>query len=155
LYLKKNSKNIKNFSIESILKEELTLDPRHKSVQIDFLAKIEQVKNDLLNELNILKSEGALIAAYGAAAKGNTLLNYCGIDSTKISYVIDRNPIKQGKKLPGSLIPIHSEEFLEINPPDVILILPWNLSSEILFQLDWLKNNGTKFIRAIPRLEYL
>jgi hypothetical protein len=155
LYLKKNSKNIKNYSIESILKEELTLDPRHKSVQIDFLAKIEQVKNDLLSELNTLKSKGAVIAAYGAAAKGNTLLNYCGIDSTKISYVIDRNPIKQGKKLPGSLIPVHSEEFLEINPPDVILILPWNLSSEILSQLDWLKNNGTKFIRAIPRLEYL
>ena len=155
LYLKKNSKNVKNCSIELILKEELTLDPRDKSVQGDFLGKIQQVKNDLVNELNFLKSKGMVIAAYGAAAKGNTLLNYCGIDSTKISYVVDRNPIKQGKKLPGSLIPIHSEQFLEINPPDVVLILPWNLSSEIISQLDWLKNNGTKFIRAIPQLEYL
>jgi hypothetical protein len=94
------------------------------------------------------------VAAYGAAAKGNTLLNYCGIDSHLIDYVVDLNPHKQGNFLPGSRIPIVSATELEQNTPDVLLVLPWNLAGEIKAQLSSFTVNGMKLLRAIPKLEY-
>ena len=94
------------------------------------------------------------VAAYGAAAKGNTLLNYAKIDSSLISYVVDLNPSKQGKLLPGSRIPVVSEQSLRDSIPDVLFILPWNLAAEIKEQLNWLVKNNTKFMRAIPRVEF-
>jgi len=96
-----------------------------------------------------------VVAAYGAAAKGNTLLNYLGVDSDLVEYVIDLNPHKQGKYLPGSKIPIVGIEHLNENPPDVLLVLPWNLANEIKTQLTYVANMNTmKFLRAVPNLEY-
>ena len=77
-----------------------------------------------------------------------------GVKSDTIDYVVDRNPHKQGKYLPGSQIPIVSEDYLQNNPPDVLLILPWNLAVELSQQLEYLKKQGVKFLRAIPSLEY-
>jgi hypothetical protein len=112
------------------------------------------VKSDLLEELERIKKSGKTVAAYGAAAKGNTLLNFVGVKSDNIDYVVDRNPHKQGKYLPGSHIPIVSEDYLQNNPPDVLLILPWNLAVELSQQLEYLQRQGVKFLRAIPSLEY-
>jgi hypothetical protein len=113
-----------------------------------------RTKLDLLAELVKCKKDGIRVAAYGAAAKGNTLLNYSGIASDLIEYVVDLNPYKQGNLLPGSRIPIVGENRLMESPPDVLLILPWNLFDEIKEQLSYLSNHGTKFLRAIPKLEY-
>jgi hypothetical protein len=110
---------------------------------------------DLVAELVKYRKEGIRVAAYGAAAKGNTLLNYSGIDSDLIEYVVDLNPHKPGSFLPGSRIPIVSDQVLNENPPDVLLVLPWNIIDEVKLQLNQLSGEGMKFLRAIPRLEYI
>ena len=93
------------------------------------------------------------IAAYGAPAKGNTFLNYCGITSAQIPFTVDRNPHKQSCLLPGSRIPVRPVEVREIEKPDFVVILPWNLRDEISAQLSMLKSSGTKFVTAIPQLD--
>lgn len=113
------------------------------------------IKNELLLFLLTAKKEGKKIAAYGAAAKGNTLLNYSGIRSDMIEYVVDKNIAKQGKYLPGSRIPIVSEEMLKNNKPDYIIILPWNIKHEIQGQLQYVKEWGARFVTCIPRLEII
>ena len=112
------------------------------------------MRDDLLKNLRDAQTQGLKVAAYGAAAKGNTLLNYSMINNDLISYVVDLNPNKQGKFLPGSHIPVVSELALRENKPDVLLVLPWNLANEIKIQLNWLLDGGTKFLRAIPKVEY-
>ena len=113
-----------------------------------------QIKTELLRELNNCKMNGISVAAYGAAAKGNTLLNYSGITSALIQYVVDLNPHKQGHYMPGSRIPILGPEELVNNPPDILLVLPWNLAVEIKAQLSKEVDKGMKLLRAIPDLEY-
>ena len=93
------------------------------------------------------------VIAYGAAAKGNTLLNYAGVKPDLISYVMDKNLEKQNKFMPGSRIPIKDENHLKNDKPDFILILPWNLKDEIITQLKYVNNNGAKFVIAVPKLE--
>mgnify|MGYP001796069997 CR=1 FL=1 len=93
------------------------------------------------------------VAAYGAAAKGNTLLNYCGIKNDLVQFVVDANPHKQNKFLPASHIPVMSEEQLKNSRPDFVIILPWNLKKEITEQLEYIKEWGGKFVVAIPELE--
>jgi hypothetical protein len=129
-------------------------DPRSETVISNIQRKSQQVKSDLLNELELIKKSGKTVAAYGAAAKGNTLLNFVGVKADSIDYVVDRNPYKQGRFLPGSHIPIVGEDYLEKHPPDVLLILPWNLAEELSLQLDYLRKQGVLFLRAIPSLEY-
>ncbi len=141
-------------SVLRCLNKENDNDPRLDEVVLKIRSEIDKVKADLLNELQWLKKSGKTIAAYGAAAKGNTLLNFIGVNSDLIDYIIDRNPFKQGKYMPGSHIPILAEEHLRVNPPDVLLILPWNLVTEIIQQLEYLKRQGVQFLRAIPSLEY-
>ena len=98
------------------------------------------------------KSNNEKVVGYGAAAKGNTLLNFCGIRSDLVTYVVDKNPAKQGKYLPGSRIPIVSEENLLKDTPHWVVIFPWNLKEEIAEQLAYLKKWGTQFVTAIPSL---
>ena len=93
--------------------------------------------------------------AYGAAAKGNTLLNYSGIKSDLISYVVDKNPAQQNKYMPGSRIPIVNEEQIKIDKPDFIFILPWNLRNEIMEQLKYVREWEAQFITSIPKIEIL
>ena len=97
-------------------------------------------------------SKGRKIAGYGAAAKGNTFLNFCGFTETEISYLVDKNPEKIGKVAPGSGIKIFEERYLSVDKPDFILILPWNLKREIVSQLSYVKSWGCKFICASPDL---
>ena len=141
-------------SVENTIEEEATLDPRIQEVRTSLLERALLTKLDLLEELIKCKKKGLRVAAYGAAAKGNTLLNYSGIKSDLIEYVVDLNPHKQGNLLPGSRIPIVGEKKLIESPPDVLLVLPWNLFDEIKEQLSYLSKDGIKFLRAIPQLEY-
>jgi SAM-dependent methyltransferase len=115
-----------------------------------FAESIVQLKTELLHLLSGIKAQGNIIAAYGAPAKGNTLLNYCGIGTNLIDFTVDRAPSKQGKFLPGSRIPILKPEAISERRPDYILILPWNLEHEITQQLGFIRQWGGKFIRPIP-----
>jgi hypothetical protein len=141
-------------SVEVVLSEESKFDPREESILCLMQEKTRQVKTNLLRELIHCNESGKRVAAYGAAAKGNTLLNYSGVTSDLIEYVVDLNPFKQGNFLPGSLIPVVGLDRLTLDPPDVLLILPWNLASEIKRQLRGEIENGLKLLRAIPSLEY-
>lgn len=120
-----------------------------------FQVKAQQVKNDLLGCLIDAKLRGKTVAAYGAAAKGNTLLNFAGVRQDLLSFVVDRNPAKQGKFLPGSRIPILNETCLMAEKPDLILILPWNLRDEVMSQLAYVREWGGRFVVAVPKLEIL
>jgi len=111
------------------------------------------VKYELTSFLINQKLAGKKVAAYGAAAKGNTLLNYCGIKNDLIDFVVDANPHKQNKWLPASHIPVVNEEHLKNNRPDFVLVLPWNLRQEITHQLEYIKNWGGRFVIPIPKLE--
>jgi 2-polyprenyl-3-methyl-5-hydroxy-6-metoxy-1,4-benzoquinol methylase len=114
----------------------------------------ERVKNDLLRFLLDAKHEGKRVAAYGAAAKGNTLLNFAGIRPDLLPYVVDKNPAKQGKYLPGSRIPIVAEAQLAADRPHYVLILPWNLRDEVMGQLTYLRQWDGRFVTVVPRLEF-
>jgi len=118
-----------------------------------FQARAEKVKDDLLAFLIDAKRLGLKVAAYGAAAKGNTLLNFAGVRPDVMPFVVDRNPAKQGKYLPGSRVPVVAEDALRVARPDLILILPWNLRDEIEQQLSCVEAWGGRFVTAIPRLE--
>lgn len=114
--------------------------------------RVRKVKSDLLQFLIAAKQKGKRIAAYGAAAKGNTMMNYAGIRSDLVDFVVDRNPAKQNRYMPGSRIPIVSEEKLKTEKPDYVCILPWNLKDEIMGQLDYIRAWNGKFVIAIPSL---
>lgn len=120
----------------------------------NFEPEVQRVREDLLAFLNQAKADGATVAAYGAAAKGNTLLNYCEVGVDLIAYCVDKNPTKQGKLLPGSHIPVYGVEKMLADPPDFVLILPWNIRDEVVRQMTALKGR-TRFLTAIPRLELL
>jgi len=120
-----------------------------------FLNRVKLIKQNLLLSLIQLKKQNKQIVAYGAAAKGNTLLNYCGIREDFIDYVADLNPHKQDKYLPGTHIPVYSPEQLKITQPDYILILPWNLQAEIMQQLSFIREWGGQFIIPIPDVQIL
>lgn len=119
----------------------------------NFQNKTNLVKDDFINFLLNAKKQGKSVVAYGAAAKGNTLINYSGIRPDMIKYVVDLNPAKQGKSMPGSRIPIMSEDQLEIEKPDYVIILPWNLKKEIMTQLNYIRSWNAQFVTAIPHLE--
>jgi 2-polyprenyl-3-methyl-5-hydroxy-6-metoxy-1,4-benzoquinol methylase len=119
----------------------------------EFQSQTNTIKDELLNFLIKAKKDNKKVIAYGAAAKGNTLLNYAGVKPDLISYVMDKNLEKQNKFMPGSRIPIKDENHLKNDKPDFILILPWNLKDEIITQLKYVNNNGAKFVIAVPKLE--
>ncbi|MBE69370.1 MAG: SAM-dependent methyltransferase [Thalassospira sp.] len=120
-----------------------------------FDAKCRKIRDDLLAFLKSAKTEGKTVAGYGAAAKGNTLLNYCDIGTDLIDFVVDANPHKQNTLLPGSHIPVHAPDHLKVAKPDYVLILPWNLSAEIMKDMAHVKDWGGQFMVAIPRVEVI
>ena len=120
---------------------------------LGFEGCVNKVKRDLLNFLNKAKLDGKSIVGYGAAAKGNTLLNYCGIRSDYLDYVVDKSPHKQGLYLPGTRLPIFSPEKIAVTKPDYLLILPWNISAEIMTQNSYIQSWGGKFVVAVPELK--
>jgi SAM-dependent methyltransferase len=115
-----------------------------------FAKQVAESKHALLELLIRLRREGKRVAGYGAPGKGNTLLNYCGIRTDFLDFTVDRNPYKHGRFLPGTHIPIHPPERIRECRPDYILILPWNLKTEILAQLAYAREWGAKFIVPIP-----
>lgn len=120
-----------------------------------FQSTAEKVKDDLVLFLINAKHRGLTVGAYGAAAKGNTLLNFAGVRPDLVPYVVDRNPAKQGKCMPGSRIPIVGEVHLKSHQPDVILILPWNLREEVMAQLAYVHAWGGQFVTAVPALSVI
>jgi hypothetical protein len=118
-----------------------------------FQRRAEQARDDFVAFLMRARAEGRSVAAYGAAAKGNTLLNFAGVGPELLPFVADRNPAKQGKFLPGSHIPVVSEAAIAAEKPDYIVVLPWNLADEIVAQLAYARAWGAKFVTAIPKLD--
>ena len=115
-----------------------------------FAERVEVCRKSVLDFLARARREGKTVAAYGAAAKGNTLLNYCGVTSADIPVVADRNPHKQSKWLPGTHIPVVSPEALMERRPDYVLILPWNIQDEIRRQLAGISVWGGRFVTPVP-----
>jgi 2-polyprenyl-3-methyl-5-hydroxy-6-metoxy-1,4-benzoquinol methylase len=126
-----------------------------KGLYDDFGKKVEGLKTKLVQLLGGLKKTGNTIAAYGAAAKGNTLLNYCGIGREYIDYVVDRSPYKQGRYLPGSHIPIEAPDRMRETKPDHVLILPWNIKDEIMEQMRYIREWNGRFIIPIPKIQVI
>jgi hypothetical protein len=120
-----------------------------------FGERVRRVKWGLLRFLISSKEEGKSIAGYGAPAKGNTLLNYCGVRTDFLDYTVDRSPHKQGRFLPGTRIPIHGPDRLRETRPDYVLILPWNLKEEIVEQMADVRSWGGRFVVAIPEVRVL
>ena len=120
-----------------------------------FQSRVAPVREGLLRFLQQAAREGKKVAAYGAAAKGNTLLNFCGVGADGIGYVVDRNPAKQGHFLPGSHLPILSPEALAETRPDYVLILPWNIRDEVMATMAEVRGWGGKFAVAVPEMTVL
>jgi hypothetical protein len=120
-----------------------------------FGARVRAVKRDLLRFLLEAAEQGKTVVGYGAPAKGNTLLNYCGVREDLLAYTVDRSPHKQGRYLPGTRIPIHAPERILETRPDYVLVLPWNLKEEVTEQMAAVRSWGGRFVVAVPRLELL
>ncbi|MFL5285836.1 MAG: methyltransferase domain-containing protein [Rhodopila sp.] len=118
-----------------------------------YATKVHRVRDEFVTFLDAQRAVGRLVAGYGAAAKGNTLLNYCGIGPERLAFVADRNPAKQNTLLPGSHIPVVPPEAIEAARPEVIIILPWNIRSEVISQLAAARDWGARFVTAIPHLQ--
>lgn len=138
--------------VSQLLAQEQNAGLMQLATYAGFQARADKVKNDLLFWLLEQKRAGRRVAAYGAAAKGNTLLNYAGVKPDLLSYVCDAAPAKQGKYLPGSHIPIRPPQALRTDFPDVVLILPWNIAAEVRTQLADLGHRGVRFVTAVPQL---
>lgn len=140
-------------NVQKILEKEISFGLDNITTYQTYQEKAEKVKNEFISFLLKVKSENKKVIGYGAAAKGNTLLNYSEVKGTDlISYVVDASPFKQNKFLPGSRIPIFSSDKIKVDRPDYIIIFPWNLKEEISNELSYTKEFGAKFVVAIPEL---
>ncbi len=142
-----------NANVANMLKLESQAGMAAPAFYTGFQARANQVKNDFLSFLIEAKRTGKTVAGYGAAAKGNTLLNYAGVHPDLLPYVVDRNPAKQDKFLPGCRIPIVAEAHLKQNRPAYVVILPWNLRTEVVEQLAYIREWGGRFVTAVPSLK--
>ena len=141
--------------VVTLLQQELEKGIKSAEYYAGFQQRALSIKISLLEFLTKQKSGNKKVAAYGAAAKGNTLLNYCGIKSDLIDFVVDANPNKQDKFLPGSHIPVVAESYLKQQKPDYVIIFPWNIKEEIQHQLSYIKEWGGKFVITIPEFQVL
>ena len=138
--------------VEDMLARERQAGMREAGYYTAFQREAQRVRNDFLAFLIDCQRQGLKVAAYGAAAKGNTLMNFAGIKPDLLTLVVDRNPAKQGMLMPGSRIPIVDENSLKELKPERVVILPWNLQTEIKAQLSYISGWGGKFVTAVPRL---
>jgi len=141
--------------VTALLAREETAGLGRPETYAAFSQAVERLKLELLSFLITAKKSGRRVLGYGAAAKGNTLLNYAGLRPDLLPAVADLSPAKQGKFLPGSLIPVISPEEMLAARPDYVLILPWNLAEEIMAQLAAIKDWGGRFVTAVPSLKVL
>ncbi len=141
--------------VHRLKQKEMEAGYAHIHHYLGFQEKVEAIKIDILKFLIQAKRDGKRIVGYGAPAKGNTLLNYCGIKRDFIDYTVDRNPYKQGHFLPGSHIPIEEPNKVKETKPDYLFILPWNLKDEIMEQMAFIRQWGGKFVSPIPKIEVI
>ncbi|MDF7820169.1 class I SAM-dependent methyltransferase [Runella sp. MFBS21] len=154
IYAKHKQDSSKSISenVDRLLNQENAKGINNLSYYEGFQAKALKVKLEFIDFLIQQKRVGKKVVAYGAAAKGNTLLNYCGIKNDLIDFVVDANPSKQNKFLPASHIPVVTELTLKAEKPDYVVILPWNIKQEIMLQLSYIRGWGGKFVIPIPNL---
>ena len=153
-HIEDDSKEISN-NVEDLFNLEISKKMNTMDYYKDFQNKANRIKSEFVNFLIQQKLNKKKVVAYGAAAKGNTLLNYCGIKQDLIGFVVDKSPYKQGKFLPGSHIPIINEKEIKKFKPDYIVILPWNIKDEIMEQLDYVEEWGCRFVIPIPKMKIL
>jgi hypothetical protein len=139
--------------VDALIQKELKNGMNSLAYYDNFQEKVLRAKIDLLEFLIQKKRGNKKVAAYGAAAKGNTLLNYCGIKNDLISFVVDANPHKQNRFLPASHIPVVAEQMLKEKKPDYVILLPWNLKEEIMDQISYIRNWNGQFVIPIPELQ--
>jgi SAM-dependent methyltransferase len=147
-----SGRRLRNVKVDELLQREAHAGMTSAKYYAGFQTKTEKVKDDFLIFLLEAKRQRKTVVAYGAAAKGNTLMNYAGVRTDMISFVVDRNPAKQGKYMPGSRIPIVSEDRLQGLKPNYVVILPWNLKTEVIEQLSYIRSWGGQFVTAVPEL---
>lgn len=141
--------------LRKLIEQERTYKLDTLQAYLVFSEQVKQVKRDIWKCLIGLKNKGKQMVGYGAPAKGNTLLNYCGVGKDVIDYVVDRNPYKQGLYLPGTRIPIYPPDRIRETEPDVVIIMPWNLSDEVITQTGYIRQWGGQWLRLIPEPEVL
>jgi hypothetical protein len=139
--------------VAELLKKEKNAGLLDLDTYSSFGENVRITKRRLLDFLIHAKDEGKVVVGYGAPAKGNTLLNYCGIGTDFLEYTVDINPHKQGRFLPGSRIPIRSPETIFQTRPDYVLILPWNIREEIMEQMQGIREWGGRFVIPIPHVQ--
>jgi len=142
-------------TVAALLAEEARQGLTGEAIYAGFQARANKVKNGLLRFLLDCARDGHSVAAYGAAAKGNTILNFAGVKPDLLPFVCDAAPSKQGRFMPGSHIPILPPDALRLHRPDFVLILPWNIADEVCVQLAPLAAQGTRFVTAVPELRIL
>jgi SAM-dependent methyltransferase len=140
-------------SVKAVLDDEQAAGLHAVAGHAGFASEVLRIKTDLLRFLLDAAAAGKSVAGYGAPGKGNTLLNHCGIRADLLAYTVDRSPVKQGKFLPGTHIPIHAPDQLAKTRPDYVLVLPWNLRDELTRQLDYVRSWGGRLVFPIPTLD--
>ncbi len=151
-HLEDGSKPI-DAKVPSLIARERTAGLAQIETYASFAEKVRETKRKLLEFLIVAKREGKTVVGYGAPAKGNTLLNYCGVRGDFLEYTVDRSPHKQDKFLPGTRIPVYSPDRIRETRPDYVLILPWNLKDEIVEQMAHIREWGGKFVVPIPEVQ--
>jgi len=139
-------------SVRRLRDHEASLGVASPSFYTGFQERADRIRDNLVEFLSDARAQGKSVVGYGAAAKGNTLLNYAGVSTDLMAYVIDNNPAKQGRYLPGSRIPIVDEQRIRDEPPDFVLILPWNIRDEIAWRLESLDGWLGTVVTAVPEL---
>ncbi len=152
---KEDNSKIVSENVSQLINKEIANGINTLTYYEDFGQKVSKVKLDFLDFLIQQKRNNKKVAGYGAAAKGNTLLNFCGVKNDMIDFVVDRNPAKQNMFLPASHIPVYAEAALKVNKPDYIIIFPWNLKDEVIEQLSYAREWGAKFVIPIPYLQII
>lgn len=150
-----SSRHTVSVCVESLRKREIAAGVTDLNTYTRFSEGVRATKRNLLDFLIRAKRDGKSVVGYGAPAKGNTLLNYCGIGTDFLDYTVDRSPHKQGLFLPGTRIPVYAPERIRLTRPDYVLILPWNIKDEIVEQLSYVREWGAQFVVPIPRVEVM
>ena len=149
---RKSASHATSRNVERVRNKELAAKLDRPEGYAGFVQRVEKVRKDFNDFLKQTKTSGKTVAAYGAAAKGNTLFNYCGTTSADVAFVCDRSPAKQGRLLPGSRIPVRAPDAIVQSKPDYVFIVPWNLREEIVTQLAEIRGWDGQFVTAIPEI---
>lgn len=142
-------------NVHALKREELDAGLGSLDAYRAFADGVKETKRKLLSFLIEAREQGKSIVGYGAPAKGNTLLNYCGVRTDLIDYTVDRSPHKQNRFLPGVHLPIHDPDRIRETKPDYVLILPWNIKDEIMKQMSYVRDWGGRFVVPIPEARVL